>query len=108
MADDQRQLFEGIREFEWDETKSEGNLAKHGLDFDEAKEVFYDQFILRRSDRNYEERWIAVGESHGRIVSVIFTRRGDNIRIISARHPRADEEREYRHTQMGRPKQGQD
>lgn len=108
MASDHERLFGGVSGFEWDEAKSVVNLAKHGLDFDEAKEVFYDQIILRRSDRNNEERWIAVGISHGRIVSVIFTRRGDSIRIISARHPRPDEERAYPHAQMGRPKEGQD
>ncbi|UYO55111.1 BrnT family toxin [Rhodopseudomonas palustris] len=100
--------FAGASGFDWDKTKSDANLAKHGLDFDEAKEIFYGQVLLRRSDRKNEERWIAIGVTSGRIVTVIFTRRGDNIRIISARHPRADEEREYRHTQMGRPEQGQD
>lgn len=94
--------------FEWDVAKSEANLTKHGLDFDEAAEVFYDRVALRRSDRNNEERWIAVGLSHGRIVSVIFTLRDDKIRIISARHPRPNEERDYRYAQMGRPEEGQD
>lgn len=109
MAQDEvEKLFAGIRDFEWDAAKSEANLSKHGLDFDEAKEVFYDQITLRRSDRNNEERWIAVGMSYGRIVSVIFTRRGESIRIISARHPRPDEERAYRHAKMGRSKEGQD
>ncbi|MGP9810591.1 BrnT family toxin [Rhodopseudomonas sp. NSM] len=94
--------------FEWDDAKNRRNLVKHGLDFDEAAEVFYDRIALRRSDRNNEERWIAVGVSHGRIVTVIFTRRDDKIRIISARHPRPNEERDYRHAQMGRPEEGQD
>jgi len=101
--DDIGRLFEGVSEFEWDEAKSEANLAKHGLDFDEAKEVFYDRIVVRRSDRNNEERWIAIGMTSSRIVAVIFTRRDGCIRIISARHPRADEERDYRHAQMGRP-----
>jgi len=101
-------LFAGVRDFEWDEAKSKVNLAKHCLDFDEAKEVFYDQITLRRSDRNNEERWIAVGLSHGRIVAVIFTRRNDCIRIISARRARNNEERAYRHAEMGRSEKGQD
>ena len=88
--------------FEWDAAKSEANLAKHGLDFDDASEVFYSPIIVRRSDRNNEERWIAVGISHDRIVTVIFTRRNKTIRIISARHPRPNEERAYRYAQMGR------
>ncbi|MGQ0685798.1 BrnT family toxin [Bradyrhizobium sp.] len=64
--------------------------------------------IVRGSNRNNEERWIAIGKSHDRIVTVIFTRRNDLIRIISARHPRPDEERAHRNASMGRPAQGKD
>jgi uncharacterized protein len=94
--------------FEWDEEKSKANLIKHGIDFDDASEVFYGPVILRGSNRNNEERWIAIGKSHDRILSVIFTRRNDLIRIISARHPRPDEERAYRNASVGRPAQGKD
>ncbi len=94
--------------FEWDEDKSKANLIKHGLDFEDAQEVFYGPIIVRGSNRNSEERWIAIGESHDRIVSVIFTRRNDLIRIISARHPRPNEERAYRNASMGRSAQGKD
>ena len=94
--------------FEWDEDKSRTNLIKHGIDFEDASEVFYGPIILRSSNRLNEERWIAIGKSHGRIVSVIFTRRKQLIRIISARHPRPNEERAYRNASMGRPAQGKD
>jgi uncharacterized protein len=77
--------FELPAGFEWDEEKSKANLIKHGLDFEDASEVFYGPVIIRGSNRNCWERWIAVGKSHDRIVSVIFTRRNDLIRIISAR-----------------------
>ncbi len=95
-------------EFEWDEDKSKANLVKHGIDFDDASEVFYGPVTVKGSNRNNEERWIAIGKSHDRIVSVIFTRRNDFIRIISARHPRPNEERAYRNASVGRPPQGQD
>jgi uncharacterized DUF497 family protein len=95
-------------EFEWDEDKNEANLAKHGIDFDEASEVFYEPLVVRRSNRNNEERWIAIGRSNDRIISVIFTRRNELIRIISARHPRPNEERAYRDASMGRSTQGKD
>jgi uncharacterized protein len=91
--------------FEWDEIKSSANLIKHGIDFDDASEVFYGPVVVRRSGRNNEERWIAIGKSHDRLVSVIFTRRNDLIRIISARHPRRNEERAYRNAPMGRSAQ---
>lgn len=94
--------------FEWDEEKSKSNLTKHGIDFEDASEVFYGPVILRGSSRNSEERWIAIGKSRDRILSVIFTRRNDLIRIISARHPRPNEERAYRNAKMGRPPEGQD
>jgi uncharacterized DUF497 family protein len=91
-----------------DERKNELNLAKHGIDFDDAIEVFYGPVILHRSDRNNEERWVAIGYSEERLVAVIFTRRADVIRIISARRARKNEERDYRNAKMGRPPEGQD
>ncbi len=94
--------------FEWDEDKNETNLAKHGIDFGEASEVFYEPLVLLRSNRNNEERWIAIGKSNDRIISVIFTRRNELIRIISARHPRPNEERAYRNASMGRSAQRKD
>jgi uncharacterized DUF497 family protein len=100
--------YESVVGFDWDERKSESNLAKHGIDFDDAIEVFYGPILLRRSDRNYEERWVAIGHSEDRLIAVIFTRRADVIRIISARRARKNEEREYRNAKMGRPPEGQD
>ncbi|MEO6784056.1 MAG: BrnT family toxin [Bradyrhizobium sp.] len=64
--------------------------------------------ILRRSDRNNEERWIAIGFLENRLIAVVFTRRADAFRIISARRARKNEESEYRNAKMGRPPQGQD
>jgi hypothetical protein len=100
--------YESVDRFDWDERKSELNLAKHGIDFEDATEVFYKPIILRRSDRNNEERWIAIGSLEDRLITVVFTRRADVIRIISARRARKNEEREYRNAKMGRPPEGQD
>ena len=47
--------------FEWDELKSEANLIKHGITFDDASGIFYGPIVLYSSDRNHEERWVAVG-----------------------------------------------
>jgi uncharacterized DUF497 family protein len=94
--------------FEWDDQKRELNLAKHDIDFDGATEVFYGPIILRRSDRNNEERWTALGYSENRLIVVVFTRREDVIRIISARRARKNEESEYRNAEVGRPPEGQD
>ena len=94
--------------FEWDERKNRLNLAKHGIDFDDASEVFYGPIVLRQSDRNNEERWIAIGSLEDRLITVVFTRRADVIRIISARRARKNEEREYRNAKVGRSPEGQD
>jgi uncharacterized DUF497 family protein len=100
--------FPAPASFEWDERKNLMNLAKHGIDFGDAIEVFYEQITLRRSDRNNEERWITVGLSENRLIAVVFTRQADVIRIISARRARKNEEREYRNAKMGRPPKRQD
>lgn len=73
--------------FEWDRKKALVNLGKHGVDFADATEVFYDERALTIS-HTYprEERFVTMGmDSKGRILAVAFTWRGDRIRIISAR-----------------------
>jgi len=107
MADKDLELeLLAAAEFEWDDAKSNSNLVKHGIAFDLASEIFYGPVVVKRSNRNNEERWISIGESDDRIVTVIFTLRNDSIRIISARPPRPDEKRAYRHAKMGRPPEG--
>jgi uncharacterized protein len=107
MAEDVRRLFAGVREFGWDPRKREVNLRKHGIDFEDAVEVFDGQILARRSDRE-EERWIAIGSLENRLIAVVFTRRADVIRIISARRARKNEERAYRNAKMGRSSERQD
>src|SRR5690348_16111667 len=74
--------------------------------FAEASEAFEEPVVVRKSNRSNEERWIAVGRTHGRMVTVVFTIRGRMIRIISARHPRPDEKRAYGNASMGRTTPG--
>lgn len=93
--------------FEWDEEKNRTNLVKHGISFEDASQIFYGPVFVKQSDRHDEERWIAVGEFNDRILTVIFTRRDEAIRIISARRSRPDEKRAYREAPMGRSSQGQ-
>lgn len=97
---------ESIRGFEWDLRKNSANFEKHRIDFGDAIEIFYGPIILRRSDRKSEERWVAIGSVNGKLTAVIFVRRGDVVRIISARRARKNEEREYRNAEMGRPPEG--
>jgi hypothetical protein len=75
--------------FEWDEEKATTNLKKHGIDFSEAVTVFLDPFSLTVADPDHsvkESRYIDSGTSEkGRVLIVVYTERGANIRIISCR-----------------------
>jgi uncharacterized protein len=74
--------------FEWDANKAKSNLGKHGISFGEASTVFGDARSLTISDpihSELENRFITIGTSHrGKLLVVVHTERGDNIRIISA------------------------
>jgi uncharacterized DUF497 family protein len=73
-------------EFEWDENKNTTNIEKHGIDFREAKRIWEaDPIEISRSTRSGEERILVAGETEGRFITVVYTKRGENIRIISAR-----------------------
>ena len=92
MADDN-----GGRMFEWDENKRLTNIAKHGIDFEDAKEVFSDQaaFSFASARSTEERRYVTVGLSKERLIAVIYTRRAEVIRIISARAARQSERQRY-------------
>lgn len=85
--------------FEWDELKAQENLKKHGVDFQEAATVFSDPFSITIHDADHsidENRFIDLGTSDKRrILIVVYTERGNNIRIISCRKATARERRDY-------------
>ncbi len=84
--------------FEWDAEKAETNLSKHGIRFEEAKNVFRDPLSVTISDQrgHAEDRFVDIGRSAtGRILVVVYTERDHNIRIISARTATASERRTY-------------
>ncbi|MBI5162369.1 MAG: BrnT family toxin [Magnetospirillum sp.] len=88
--------------FEWDDAKCASNFKKHGLDFELAIQIFLSPVLLDHSPRDGEERWVAVGVSDGVEIAVVFTRRDEVIRIISARRARKNERRAYRQAYPGR------
>lgn len=77
--------------FEWDERKATGNLAKHGVSFEEAATVFGDPLSDTFDDPDHsadEQRFLIIGMSHrGRVLIVAHTDDGEVIRFISAREP---------------------
>lgn len=88
--------------FEWDETKNETNIKKHGIRFETAKEVFEDPCVLQVPERivGGEERWQAYGSIDSTVILMVaytITDDGENevIRIISARKATPAEKRKY-------------
>jgi len=83
-------------EYEWDETKRDANFAKHGVDFMDAENFDWSSAIETIDDRlNYfEERWIVLGLIDNRLHVLIYTIRGENIRLISLRRANR-RERDY-------------
>ncbi len=82
--------------FEWDPDKAQSNLRKHGVSFEAATEVFGDPAALAIPDDCVEEdRWRYIGRVGNVILFVVYTERGDDIRIISARRATRSEKEAY-------------
>lgn len=87
--------------FDWDENKNQLNKKKHGIDFEEASTVFYDDKALLRDDPDHsenEERFVILGfSSKANLLVVCHCYRLDDevIRIISARKATTKESRYY-------------
>lgn len=84
--------------FEFDTGKQATNLRKHGIDLRDAAWVFADPFRLDLPDtrQDYgEERRVTVGEVFTRVWVVVYTRRADAVRLISARKANEREQKRY-------------
>lgn len=86
--------------FEWDEEKAEKNVRKHqGVTFHEGVTIFDDPSIATLHDPDHsedEDRYISLGySSQGRLLTVCYTERGENIRIISCRKATRRERKMY-------------
>ena len=81
-----------MRSFEYDENKSQSNLAKHGIDFVEAQQLWNDPNVLEIPSRIQDElRFVVIGKINGKHWSGVITYRDQNIRIISIRQSRIQE-----------------
>ena len=92
---ERRKLME--LKFEWDEEKDRINRQKHGISFETASYVFRDEYYIEMYDFEHsmdEDRYIAIGMV-GDLLFVVFTERGENIRLISARLATESERRLY-------------
>jgi uncharacterized DUF497 family protein len=84
-------------QFVWDEAKRQSNIRKHDIDFTQAMQVLYDAPWMEVDDRREygETRCLAIGLYQGVVLVVVFTRRDDIFRIISARRANSRERRKY-------------
>ena len=82
---------------EWDPHKAEANYRKHGIRFSEAATVLFDELAVTVEDTgNGEQRFVTIGESaEGRLLVVVYTWRGERVRLISAREATRKERRSY-------------
>ena len=75
--------------FQWDQGNLDKNLIKHKVENWECEQIFFNAPLLVLEDQRHsraEKRWAAFGRTDaGRLLVVIFTRRGDLLRVISAR-----------------------
>ncbi|MDO5058092.1 MAG: BrnT family toxin [Lautropia sp.] len=89
--------------FEWDDAKANSNRLKHGISFEEAAQVFADEFRIMQQDRieNGEARWQTLGQTNGAVVLLVAHTVWDDeegievVRIISARLATRAERRHY-------------
>ena len=83
--------------FAWDPKKAASNARKHGIRFADAISVLEDDHAITLRDEAYgEERWVTIAmDAFGRVLVVVYTWRGDSIRIISARAATQGESRQY-------------
>ena len=82
--------------FEYDHKKSQHNKSKHGIDFEEAQGLWDDDNRVEiQAVSEPEERWMITGLIGTASWTAVVTYRGDNIRIISVRRARKEEQGRY-------------
>ena len=86
-------------EFEWDASKAQANLGKHGVSFAEAMTAFGDPLEVTIPDPDHsdgESRFLSMARARGgRLLVVAYTEREGRIRLISAREATPKERRKY-------------
>jgi len=91
-------MHNGVVEIEFDPAKARGNLAKHKVSFAHAEQALRDPsaVTIEDPDAQGERRFVTLGmDALGRILVVVYTPRGDRIRLISARKASRGESGQY-------------
>jgi hypothetical protein len=87
--------------FEWNAAKAATNIKKHGVSFEEAKSVFFDEFALQFFDQDNsktEDRFLMLGMSNQTNLLLVChceSHDGNTIRVISARKATKNESKNY-------------
>jgi len=82
----------------WEPKKAKTNYLKHQIRFSDAELVLFDPLALSREDEDTEgeRRFVSIGsDALGRTLVVVYTYRGKNIRLISARKATSKERKRY-------------
>ncbi|HEX5699275.1 MAG TPA: BrnT family toxin [Rubrobacter sp.] len=90
-------------EFDWDGGNAEKNWLRHRVSQSESEQVFFNRPLVVAEDdlHSHEEaRYFALGHTdHGRLLAIVYTLRGEKIRVISARDMSRREQKEYENAQ---------
>lgn len=88
-------------EFEWDTGNADKNWVRHRVSQAESEQVFFNRPLVTVEDDLHsrdEARYYALGQTDaGRLLFVVYTLRGEKIRVISARDMTSRERKEYEH-----------
>ena len=86
-------------EFEWDERKNLANALKHGIRFEHAQQAFDDPGHIIQEDTEHstdtEKRHWLIGRAGVDVLLIVFTRRRNRVRLISARSANKQERSPY-------------
>ena len=100
-------VFGSFVGFQWDQGNSDKNLPKHNVHNWECEQLFFNKPLLVLEDPGYsvaEKRWAAFGKTDsGRLLVVIFTKRGNLLRVISARDMNSKERKFYEENEDKNP-----
>jgi hypothetical protein len=90
-------MYNQIVKIEFDAAKNEANIAKHGIDMALATEFEFETAVFSLDTRKTygETRYVAIGCIAGRLHVLVFTKRGQTVRVISLRKANQREARAY-------------
>ena len=92
-------MYAHITEFEWDDGNRDKNWKKHGITQNECEEIFFNQPLIVNEDLKHSERenrYQALGKTNeSKLLFIVFTLRGNKIRVISARKMNRGEKQIY-------------